>query len=665
MSNAFTTNLTLITSDERFHAIWKLTRTLLAAGFRYKASSDIAVKETTGSPDLDRWAVSGFTNLATVSGQTGSTATFTALATHEITLTGLTGMTSSSVGRALAISGAASAGNIGTFRISAFISSSSVKVFNPAGVVADANNGSIAWIEQYGAAAASVASVANNIATLTGLTGMVSPTASSPGSTGHTLTISGAASGGNNGTFQIASVISATSVTIINPSAVAGDANNGSIVWIENDPLLQVYPASLAAAAGTGAWQVLQGPSTLKITIGSNVPSTDFRRGEKVTQAGTSAEGEIMGVVTDAAGGGYLVIAPRVNGNGGGAKGWSTSGVISAQSAPTGTGASVTPTGVIEFIREFVWWKSSATAGHLYYQCIDTTTESSTTPVTGRFSTMAALATATLTICPGGATGGSPVTNGFPTIGTLTVMGTGGSGSVGTGSYPWISSNLSNTTGKMQIMVANAIEAAGVSPDGSWTLAVGVPATSPNVFTGICWTRLDDTEDGDVDPYVFFIPPSGSNYTRPRTVKTSALSSADFWNLGFMALANYTPYFGFRRRGFYSGNIENGDTYQEFQGLGMAFYSATAMPAQANAADVEKVACAYTNVRVREPLFIASIQVGQKMRKGSTRWLYYLQGGNGTDTYDSKRWVQLSTSTTANPPVVAGPWDQSTTPTNS
>lgn len=48
---------------------------------------------------------------------------------------------------------------------------------------------------------------------------------------GQSITISSASSAANNGTFTITQVNSSTSVRIENPSAVPGDANNGSIVW--------------------------------------------------------------------------------------------------------------------------------------------------------------------------------------------------------------------------------------------------------------------------------------------------------------------------------------------------------------------------------------------------------------------------------------------------
>ena len=76
--------------------------------------------------------------------------------------------------------------------------------------------------------AASVTSVSTNgTAVITGLTGMTT------NSTLHYLVISSASSSGNNGTFQIVQYLSATSVVIANPNAVAGDGSNGSIHFAE------------------------------------------------------------------------------------------------------------------------------------------------------------------------------------------------------------------------------------------------------------------------------------------------------------------------------------------------------------------------------------------------------------------------------------------------
>jgi hypothetical protein len=76
-------------------------------------------------------------------------------------------------------------------------------------------------------AVANITTFSLGVSTITGLTGMTA------NSVGNFLTVSGAAAGGNNGTFLIISFVSATSVTISNAAGSAPDANNGAITWTE------------------------------------------------------------------------------------------------------------------------------------------------------------------------------------------------------------------------------------------------------------------------------------------------------------------------------------------------------------------------------------------------------------------------------------------------
>ena len=85
---------------------------------------------------------------AALSGQTGSAASIGIVAGGLAPLTGLTGMTANSVGNWLTVSGAASAGNNGTFLIVAFTSATAVTIANAAGISSDINNGAISWTER-------------------------------------------------------------------------------------------------------------------------------------------------------------------------------------------------------------------------------------------------------------------------------------------------------------------------------------------------------------------------------------------------------------------------------------------------------------------------------------------------------------------------------------
>lgn len=94
----------------------------------------------------------------------------------------------------------------------------------------------IAGANQTGAVA-SITTKSGSLMTLTGLTGMTA------NHVGRNITITGAASGANNGTFPIAVYLSATSVQITNAAGVANDANNGAISWTVSDAgtLVTIY----------------------------------------------------------------------------------------------------------------------------------------------------------------------------------------------------------------------------------------------------------------------------------------------------------------------------------------------------------------------------------------------------------------------------------------
>lgn len=572
MPNAQAQNYALFASNEQFSALWKATRVMKAAGWRYKASSNATSKDTTGNPASDYWGGGGTVWTITVAGTIG-TPTTTAKG-GRVTISGVSG---------------------GSFAAS---------------------------------------------------------------SVGHYLTIAGATNGANNGTWLITNYISSSSVVIENPAAIA-ETTGGGASWTEVNPLTDTYPVAFQGTGAAGCWWCAEGPGTLKVPIGTASPTGTFIRGENVTQVTSGATGEFMGIVTDTSTGlGYLVIAPRASGTGAGVRGWSNSALITGSRS----GATISPSAtILEFVREVVFWKgSTASQGHIYYQVIESVTEGTTTTSTGRFSTMAALGTCTATICPGGASGGNPTTNGFPTIGTFVVIGSGGSGAAGTGQVAWVGYNQTVSTGWAQILCANNIEDTNVSADGTVTFAIGVPATSPTTFAGWGFHRLDDTEDGDVDPYVWFAWDASSVYARSRTSSAGYnANSGDMFYSDSIAYWNASWFYGTRRRGWATG-----DTFQCFQAwmLSSSASNINNPICKLLPATTDRVACAFVNTSVREPIWIASVQVNQKQRKGTLRWWYWTQGGAGTDTYDSKRWIQMSSSSG---PVVVGPADGTTTPANS
>ncbi len=91
--------------------------------------------------------------------------------------------------------------------------------------------------------AASITAFTTPLATLTGLTGI---TTSDTGLVGQLITLSGANTSANNGSFPISAILAAGSIQITNPSAVAPDTHNGSISWtIPPSPSIKnLLPAS-------------------------------------------------------------------------------------------------------------------------------------------------------------------------------------------------------------------------------------------------------------------------------------------------------------------------------------------------------------------------------------------------------------------------------------
>lgn len=149
-------------------------------------------------------------------GQTGANASFTAFVgtpDFHLTVTGLTGMTLASEWYMLTFSGAATPGNNGQFLIIEFIDPTSVKVVNLNGFAPDANNGAISWQEDQmytnptlNPVAISAQAVGSR--TVTGLTGMT------PSSVGRNLSFTNFSDIDNNGTWEILTYISPTSVTV-------------------------------------------------------------------------------------------------------------------------------------------------------------------------------------------------------------------------------------------------------------------------------------------------------------------------------------------------------------------------------------------------------------------------------------------------------------------
>ena len=103
--------------------------------------------KATGTVQLYRAAI--LESGSEISGQAGISASIVAGAPGgQMRVTGLTGMSASSVGRFLVLANTFQSANLGGFAIVTFNSQSSVDVTNAFAVIPDANNGNISWSEE-------------------------------------------------------------------------------------------------------------------------------------------------------------------------------------------------------------------------------------------------------------------------------------------------------------------------------------------------------------------------------------------------------------------------------------------------------------------------------------------------------------------------------------
>jgi hypothetical protein len=129
-------------------------------------------------------------------------------------------------------------------------------------------------------AVASIASLASGVVTLTGGTGFTT------GSVNRMVTITGAATPANNGTFPITEFVSATSIKYSNPNAVAPDANNGAITWVEKPAKISfiINAPGFTTGGGVTVTAVSAGFATLAGAPAATFAATDV--GKRIRMSG-------------------------------------------------------------------------------------------------------------------------------------------------------------------------------------------------------------------------------------------------------------------------------------------------------------------------------------------------------------------------------------------
>ena len=428
------------------------------------------------------------------------------------------------------------------------------------------------------------------------------------------------------------------------------------------DPMTDTIPTLVS-----GAWWCAQMNGCTKIPIASNVSTGIFIPGEPITQATSGATGQLQGYNPDSSGGtGYIVAFTRT-------------GTFDNTHTITGTwsGATLVPSGtIIQYVQEIVIWGDGTTTslsvtskGHIYRCYVDTVAENTT-----KFSYLAInSAGCTATVAPGG--GGTNNTM-STAAGFMACHGTASSTAVGTGSKAW--SGLSGTTymiatpSKAQVMVANAAASAGVSPDGTFTFAQGIPAGNQGRYIAAGLHILDDCEPGEVDPYVYVGIDGHALYAGSRTAMAAVYAMAAN-NIEWMISAYFTPYQSTNSswiRGTRALGLA-GASWSEFEQELTATRSASATvqeTALLNNTYPDLVATAPTAQRVRKPIGVTCTNVSggtnYKCYKGRFRWLWWMTSpGAYQQTFDTKTYIDLSGSTGYHH-VCVGPYDGSTVPNN-
>jgi hypothetical protein len=662
---------------------WYTCRLLMKAGWLLKASSDASNKTGSADPINNKWGG------PVATGASGTAGTIGARAGKDYNFSGLTGLVvpsktnqGGSEGNILAITNAASPGNNVSWLITKVLTANTclarplvfTAVTHSAGTgPAMSISGHLCHTTRYNLR---VVGMTNG---QTVASGAAQVKISLDGGSNYASTVTIPATANSTGMVEIidengvhtgiylnfaAGTIVTTDVWTAN-GAVASDANVGTIAWGEYSQITTAYNAM-----SNGAWLLLEGPSTLKIPF-TAAPVGTFIRGENVVQTTTGAEGEIMGVTYEpSTGAGMLVIAPRVQGTGIHAEGWQQNGTNTYAITGAKSAATVNPNGtILIFCREVVWQRgSNLFDGTIYYQCTESANEA-----TSRFSYLTNNGSGcTNTIAPG--EGGT--NNGFPgaTTGTYVVLGT--AGSVGHCLRTWNRTAYANTNNlsNSQNFVANCIDKQNTSQDGSWFVAQGQPADTV-ISAGYqpFLMRLDNGEEGDLEPYAFFAA-EGTAYGGIRTYNAARTSGNNSFNSNLNASvfmqggtsAVIETINTWRRRGYATG-----DAFIDCECwfLGRFRSNSTAIFQNSNIISIpDRVS---HSLQITPPIVVDFPVIGnpgddglRKVRKGVPRWIGCCSGNVGYDTFGGKTWCQvgMTQGIAWNDQAFLMPWDGSTVP---
>lgn len=180
--------------------------------------------------------------------------------------------------------------------------------------------------------------------------------------------------------------------------------------------------------------------------------------------------------------------------------------------------------------------------------------------------------------------------------------------------------------------------------------------------------RLDDTEPGDVEPFIWHWASSNSFATYSRTSQTSFFNTVDLTYVELFQ-TNGVRWKGYVARdcpqttrdvaSYFMGCYRNAshNAYLPSMNVGqpsshrVANHPSTTPPFLRDFVSVV-TDCSYTG------------SPSLRMHKGTVRWFQLTSNGAYKDTFDTKQWLMMYPYGNAiSPGILVGPWDGSTTPT--
>lgn len=504
-----------------------------------------------------------------------------------------------------------------------------------------------------GGAAAHITAVEDHpygkLCTVTNVAGLVAPTDEGGQSEGNYLTLTGSTGGLADGTHQIYEVLGATSCKVLVRAGTPA-VNPGDIAWQEKG-LLAAPNYTLGAAQW---WACLELMQTYQLSF-TTAPVGKFLVGEVVTQAGTGATGEVVGVVWGAnANLGWAIIQPR-------------SGAFNSSGVLTGawSGATVTPTALYKFRRQIVFARGTAAntyTGSIWYTML---LDDGGAEAAELYSTKAAHVACTATVAPGAAnTDGNrqvnpAVANSFYVLrcqANLTYVGGAGTLTHADGIFH---ANTSGPNGLLQIGVANLMPRADRAADGTWWAQQGNTNNAGGGGNLLGQFRVDHGEPGE--PEVLVSVSNGSNVVDSRDAAYGGFTNSS-GNFSSFYLTSTSAEGNWRRIVRRAVGAANGGP----------FYEAPFMSVMASARNGAVTPAGTINFGGTPRVNSFPEAVGPTFREpvgvrdgfgGRLRWMFTAPLGNAYDTASSKELIVLSpyavTSTLA---VLVGPWNKTTAP---